>query len=74
MWAVCGAWTLGAEQVLAAEHMLEETKEDLDEPAMLIDQSDDLGRHIQEIRGDQQAAVAGWSAGLALAASAFFMR
>ena len=34
--------------------MLEESKERLDGPAMLIDQRDDLGRDVKQVRGDQE--------------------
>ena len=36
------------------QYMLEEAEEDLNRPALLVEQADGLRRHIQHIRGDQQ--------------------
>src|SRR5260221_8303848 len=42
----------------AAQHVLEKAKEDLNRPAMNIDEGDDLGRHVKQIGGDPQDPVA----------------
>ena len=46
----------------AAQHVLEEAEEDLDRPAVAVDQGDDPGRQIEQVGGDQQQAVAGRAA------------
>src|SRR5262245_30220775 len=56
-----------AEQVPAAQHVLEKAEEQLDRVAIKINQGEDLRRYVQEVRGDAQQAVAGPSAGVALA-------
>src|SRR6185295_2567725 len=50
-----------AEQMAAAEHVLEEPKEQLDQPAMFVDVCDDFGRHIEQVRGNPQDPIAGGS-------------
>jgi hypothetical protein len=46
-----------AQQMAAAQHMLEEPEEDLDCPAMLIQHRNRFGRHVEKVRGDPQDAV-----------------
>jgi hypothetical protein len=46
-----------AQQMTAAQHMLEEPEEDLDCPAMLIQHRNRLSRHVEKVRGDPQDAV-----------------
>ena len=50
--------TAVAQQVPAAQHVLEEPEEDFDRPAVAVDQGDDLGRHVEQVGGDPQHAVA----------------
>ena len=47
-----------AQQVPAAQHVLEEAKEDFDRPAVAVNQGDDPGRQVEQVGGDQQEAVA----------------
>ena len=48
----------GAQQVPAAQDLLEEAEEDLDRPAVLVQERDDLRRHVQQVGHDAQHAVA----------------
>ena len=43
-----------AEQMPAAQHVLEKAKENLDRPAVAVNQRDDPGRQVEQVRGDQQ--------------------
>ena len=65
---------VSAEQVTAAEHVLEEAKEDLDRPAMRENQRDDLRWNIQQIGRDTQDAVAVHAAGATAIPAACCMR
>jgi len=58
----------------AAQHVLEETEEQLDRKSVMIEQSDDLCRHVQQVRGDSQDAIAGASARVALAVGSLVVR
>jgi hypothetical protein len=42
-----------------AQHVLEEAEEHFDGPAVAIDQRDDPGGQVKQVRGDQQQSVAG---------------
>ena len=46
-----------AQQVAAAQEMFELAEEDLDRPAVGIEECDDLGGDIEQVRGDPQDAV-----------------
>src|SRR4029077_7740623 len=39
----------GTQQMLAAEHVLEESKEYLNRPSIPVEQCDDLRRHVEQI-------------------------
>ena len=58
------------QQVPTAQHMLEEPEERFDGPAMFVDQGDDFGGDVQQVRGDEQgfplrrSGIAGTSTGL----------
>src|ERR1700728_578284 len=47
-----------AQQVPTAQDLLQEAKEDLDGPAVMIEQSDDLGWHVQQVGGNAEGAIA----------------
>src|SRR5262245_51474787 len=57
-----------AQQVATAEYVLEESKEKLNRPPMLINISDDFRRHVEEVGGDPEHAVAGRAGRAPLAA------
>src|SRR5436305_1666912 len=42
-----------------AENVFEKAKEQFDQPAMLIDVCNDFGRHVEQVRGNPQDAIAG---------------
>jgi hypothetical protein len=48
-----------AQQVTTAKQLLEKAEEDFDRPTIVVEQSDDLGRHIKEVGGQAEEAVAG---------------
>jgi hypothetical protein len=50
-------------KMAAAQHLLEEPEEPFHLPAVLVDQTDDLGRHVQQVGGDPQDAVAACTGG-----------
>ena len=47
-----------AEEMAAPQEVLELPEEDLNRPSVRIQKCDDLGRDIQQVRGDSQEAVA----------------
>lgn len=47
-----------AQQMTTTEQMFEEAKEDLNRPAVVIHQSDDFGRNVDQIRRNAKEAVA----------------
>ena len=46
-----------AQQMPTAEDVLEESEEDLNRPAIAVDQGNDLCRHVQQVRRNPQHAV-----------------
>ena len=54
-----------AEQMPAAQDVLEESEEDLDRPAILIQHRDRLRRHVQQVRGDPEHAIGAGARGAA---------
>src|SRR5688572_25027497 len=50
---------IGAEQVPAAENVLEEAEEQLDGPAVLVNVSDHFRRDVEQVGGYPQDAIAG---------------
>ena len=42
------------EQMAAPQHMLEEAKEQLDRPAIMVKHPDQFGRHVEQVRGQHQ--------------------
>ena len=41
------------DQMPTAQDMFEESEQDFDGPTMFIDQGDDIGRHVQDVGGDE---------------------
>jgi hypothetical protein len=62
------------EEVPASQQLLEEAEEQFDRPAVLIDQRDDLGRDIQQVRGDPQLTIAGRAGASAFGFASFDVR
>lgn len=60
-----------AQQMAAAQHMLEEPEEQFNRPPMFIDIRKHFGRNVEQIRGDPQHAVARRARGAPLATAAF---
>src|SRR5271166_3082328 len=58
----------------AAQNVFEETEEDLDQPALLIEKANDFGGYVEEVRGDAQDAVAAGSGRAAPLLAALLMR
>ena len=50
-------------KMAAAQHLLEEPDEPFHFLAVLVDQTDDLGRHVQQVGGDPLDAVAACTGG-----------
>src|SRR5262245_42205447 len=56
---------IGAEQVAAAEDVLEEAEEQLDRPAVQVDVSNDFSGYVQQVGRDPDHSVAGRPCGAA---------
>lgn len=46
------------QQVTASQHVLEEAEKDFNRPAIVLQQSNNFRRHIRQVRGDADGAVA----------------